>query len=330
MESRAPARDRTPSRLAASARRPRRGDVGERVDAALAVLNGAIGDYLGRTGNGLATPMGFVHRGEPLVIEAGALVRAISDPSPRVVLLVHGLMCTEAVWRFRRVGGRGDARDYGTMLAADLGYTPFSLRYNSGLAIADNGAALAGLLEALVDAYPVAIDEILVIAHSLGGLVVRSACQQAPAGSCGWRGLLRRVIFIDTPHLGSPLERFGRAAAGLLRAVNGPFTRLAADVGDLRSDAIKDLGDADLLPEGRRPPLLPSDGIEHYIIAGAASSRRRLPAFVGDLLVPLASATAYPVDSVSQVKVFPGVGHLELARDPEVYAQIRAWCEDAA
>lgn len=303
--------------------------MGERVDAALAVLNGAIGDYLGRTGNGLATPMGCVHRGRPLAIEPAALARAFSAPGPRVVLLVHGLMCTESVWRFRRESGHRVARDYGTMLADDLGFTPFYLRYNSGLAIAGNGAALAGLLERLVDAYPAAIDEIVIIAHSLGGLVVRSACQQALAGPGSWRDLLRRVVFIDTPHLGSPLERWGRTASGLLRAANGPYTRLVADVGDLRSEGIKDLGDAELLPGDRPRPSAQPSGVACYVIARGVSPERRLAASVDDLLVPLDSATGYPAEAVSQVRVFPGAGHLDLARHPGVYAQIRAWCEEA-
>jgi pimeloyl-ACP methyl ester carboxylesterase len=303
--------------------------VGVRADAALAILNGAIGDYLGRTGNGLATPMACVHLGKPLAVEPAALADALSEPTPRVVMLVHGLMCTEAVWRFRGARDRTEVRDYGTMLAADLGYTPVYLRYNSGLAIADNGAALASLLEALVGAYPVAVEEILVIAHSLGGLVVRSACEQAATRTCRWRSLLRRVVFVDTPHLGSPLERLGRATVGLLRAVDGPYTRLAAAIGDLRSDGIKDLGDANVAPAAQRRPLPPTTAVEHCIIAAGAPSKRNLAAAVGDILVPVSSATASPPESTCRVRVFPGIGHLELARHPEVYAQIRTWCEES-
>ena len=48
---------------------------------------------------------------------------------------------------------------------------------------------------------------------------------------------------------------------------------------------------------------------------------------MGDLLVPVSSATAvHRSVTPERIRVFPGVGHLELARHPEVYAQIRDWC----
>jgi pimeloyl-ACP methyl ester carboxylesterase len=256
-----------------------------------------------------------------------------------VVLLVHGLMCTEAVWRFRDADA-AEACDYGTLLAADLGYTPLYLRYNTGLAIAANGAALADLLARLTAAWPREVEELLLVGHSLGGLVVRSACVLAGRGAA-WRQRVRRTISIGTPHLGSPVERAGRWASGLLRTADGPYTRLLADLGDLRSDGIKDLGDADLRhrdraqrrrgvrPAGwRHPVALPGD-IAHCLVAGESSRDGRLGALV-DALVPVASATAADGSlAPAEVRVLRGVGHLELARHPAVYALIREWCEAA-
>ena len=94
----------------------------------------------------------------------------LKERTAKVALFVHGLMCTESVW-----DAPGGA-DYGALLAKDAGYTPLYVRYNSGLAIADSGAALAALLEALVDVYPGELREILPVGFSMGGLVVRSAC----------------------------------------------------------------------------------------------------------------------------------------------------------
>jgi len=317
--------------------------MGAGLDSALALLNGLVGDELERRGNGLVTPMACVHRGHAIAIDREALARAYTEPTPRVVLLVHGLMCTEAVWEFQQAEGHRQDRDYGALLADDLGFTPMYLRYNSGLAIADNGEALSELLEALLVAYPVALEEILLIGHSLGGLVVRSACEHARASSQRWLALVRRAIFIDTPHLGAPLERLGRIAAGLLRAVPDPYTRLAADIGDLRSDAINDLGDADLRHEDRarrrvgirstgwRHPVPLSSAFAHYVIAGTPPPRRPVAAALNDLLVPESSVTAqHMAVPPDRLRVFPGVGHLQLARHPEVYAQIRAWCEAAS
>ena len=77
-------------------------------------------------------------------------------------------MCTEDAWTFP------DGSDYGSLLARDLGYTPISLRYNTGRAIPDNGADLARLLGQLVAEYPVPIAEILPLGFSMGGQVIRS------------------------------------------------------------------------------------------------------------------------------------------------------------
>jgi len=317
--------------------------MGIRLNSVLAVLNGVVGDRLARTGNGLATPMECIHCGRPIVLDRNALATTLPEPTPRVVLLIHGLMCTETVWRFRNASGRELADDYGIRLARDLGYTPMYLRYNSGLAIADNGAALSELVAALVASYPAELEELLLLGHSLGGLVVRSAIEHARATSQPWLHLVRRTISIDTPHLGSPLERLGRVATALLRALPDPYARLAADIGDLRSEGIKDLGDADLRhedrarrhagirPPGWRHPVPLASGIAHYGIAGDGPHGRPLAAAVGKVLVPVSSTTAHRMAvPPARLRVFPGVGHIQLARHPEVYAQIRAWCRKAS
>jgi pimeloyl-ACP methyl ester carboxylesterase len=45
--------------------------------------------------------------------------------------------------------------------------------------IADNGNELVGLLDELVAGWPVPVTEIVLIGHSMGGLVARSAALQA-------------------------------------------------------------------------------------------------------------------------------------------------------
>lgn len=306
--------------------------MGQRLDFALAVLNGAIGDHLERTGNGLATGMSWVRDGQAVPLEhARGPV-----PSGRVAILVHGLMCTESAWAFAGGG------DYGAFLQRDLGFTPLYLRYNSGCAIADNGAALAALLDDLAASWPVPIEEILPIGYSMGGLVVRSACHVAACSRQTWLPHVRRSIYVGTPHRGAPLERVGRLAARVLGAVDDPVTRLVAQVADLRSEGVKDLGDADLRREDREPgrlslrdrrhpvPLLP--GIEHFLVAGALGNQPWLPLLFGDAMVPLASATdgacsspeslALPPD---HVHVVPGLSHVELPRRQEVYEAIHRW-----
>jgi len=315
-------------------------EMGKRLDGALAVLNGAIGNYLARTNNALATEMAFIDRGAPLTIDRAELARALPDASPRVVVLVHGLMCTETIWEIEGGG------DYGALLARDLGSTPLYLRYNSGLAIADNGEALSRLLEALVAAYPVAIEQIDFIGFSMGGLVVRSACHAASVANHGWLARVRRAFYLGTPHLGAPSERVGRVVAKVLGAVPDPYTRLVADLANLRSDGVQDLGDADLRHEDRARrvarialrdpshpvPLLPP--IRHYLVASTLYADPWLAALFGDSVVPVRSATdgaRLDVEAAlrpSNIQVLRGIVHLDLPRRLEVYDRIRAWYAD--
>jgi hypothetical protein len=280
--------------------------MGTKLDQTLAVLNGLVGDYLARTGNGLATDMACYRAGRAIAL---------------------------------------DDSDYGSLLARDLGFTPLYVRYNSGRAIADNGAQLASLLEALVAAYPREIEELLPIGYSMGGLLIRSACHAAEAAGQRWLGRVRRAIYVGTPHLGAPAERIGRTVARILQAVDDPYTRLVADIADLRSSGLKDLGDADLRHADRarqrslawfrdpRQPLPLLAAIRHHLIAGAIADPR-LRFLFGDALVPVASAThgaiaaaAYELLPEKRVKVLSGMSHLALAHDPDVYAQIKAWCQ---
>jgi triacylglycerol lipase len=316
--------------------------MGRKLEASLAILNGAIGDYLARSANGLATELCFVAGlggQSPLVLNRPSLARAFPMASTRIALLVHGLMSTESVWEMK------DGSDYGTRLASDLGYTPIYVRYNSGRAIADNGASLALALETLVEAYPGRLEEIVPIGHSMGGLVVRSACHAARLEKQRWLSKLRRAIYVGTPHLGAPMERVGRTVARLLGAINDPFTRLVAEIADLRSDGLKDLGDADLrhvdrvrraglgLRDPQHPvPLLPE--IQHYLVAGSLSDDPWLAALFGDAVVPVRSATAgHPSAALlagaippSHVRLMPGLSHVMLAHDPAVYAFVRDAC----
>ena len=66
---------------------------------------------------------------------------------------------------------RGSAR---LIFDAVDGVTPVYLRYNPGRHISENGRDLAHRLQALVDAWPVPVEAISILAHSMGGLVSRS------------------------------------------------------------------------------------------------------------------------------------------------------------
>lgn len=277
--------------------------MGAKVETALAVLNGLVGDYLARTDNPLATQMECVAR------EGAA-------GSTRAVVLIHGLMSTELTWRFP------DGEDYGSMLGRDLGWAPRYIRYNTGLPIAVNGAELSRTLEGLVAGWNGPLEEILLLGHSMGGLVARAACHTATVEGSRWLPLVRRAIYVGTPHLGAPMERAGRVISRVLTTVEDPYTHLIAQIADLRSVGIKDLGDPLALGDARHPvPLLPQ--LRHLLIAGTVHPTPWLGSLFGDAIVPLASATNGLLDA----KIIPGVLHLPLAHHRQVYEAIVSWCE---
>ena len=303
-------------------------------DAMLSALNGVVGDHLVATGSPLAIPMRLRMNGMPLQLKRRALATEISRPSGRVVILVHGLCLND--WRWNRKG-----HDHGTALARDLGYTPLYLHYNTGLHISTNGRAFAEVLDALVKQWPVPIEELIIIGHSMGGLVARSACHYGREAAQIWRAHLRNLIFLGTPHHGVPLERGGQWVHLLIgkSRYTMPFTRL----GSIRSAGITDLRYGNVVDEDweghdrfnhvgdtRQVVPLPPD-VRCHAIAGIAGPRVGR-AIIGDGLVPVGSALGQHKEPSrdlalpkSRQRIARSVNHMELLNWPEVYNQIRKW-----
>ncbi len=306
-------------------------------DAVVAALNGVLGDYLAETGNPLAVSMRLRREGKPLELTRDGLAAEIRMPSSKVLILVHGLCCSDRRWE--RAG-----HDHGAELARDLCCTVLHLHYNTGLHISANGRAFARLLEKLVAAWPVPLREVSILAHSMGGLVARSAHHHASEAGHAWPRKLRKLVFLGTPHQGVPLERAGHWFELLLdkTAYTAPFTAL----GRMRSAGIMDLRHGCVLEEhrkGRDPSANRSDScrslplpgrVQCYTIAamiGNAPSPHR-DQFIGDGLVPVASALGHHPDSRRRL-AFPrahqwtaaGTSHLGLLNSGQVYERIRGW-----
>lgn len=307
-------------------------------EAVLAVLNGVLGDYLAETENPLAIEMSLRHDGHTLELEKEALRDAIPAAGGKLLVLLHGSCMSDLQWN--RQG-----HDHGAALARDLGYTPIYLHYNSGKHVSTNGRELDGLLEQLVSAWPVPVDELVLLGHSMGGLVARSACHFSETRETGearaWRGKLTKLVCLGTPHHGAPLERGGNWIDVLL-GVSRYSTPLAR-LGKLRSAGVTDLRFGNVLDEhwvGRdrfaraedmRSELKLPEGVACYAIAGTTSPEGGSNPF-GDGLVPVDSALGRH-DQSHLTLAFPeshrftayGVGHLDLLSRPEVYAQLRSW-----
>ena len=299
-------------------------------DTGISILNGMVGDYLDRRGNGLAIAMSLQHGGRPLPPEARALTAAHPQATRRICVYVHGYCCNESVWSFPASGAAEvvDADSYGTRLWRDGGFTPFFVRYNTGLPIAENGAHLAALLGELAAAYPQPIDEIVLVGHSMGGLVLRSACNPAHPAAQAWIGLVRHVIYIGTPHDGADLARFAHLTTRTLHAIPNRVTQLIGDILNLRSRGVKDLMHGNAAAESEAPPWLPS--ARHHVLMGTLTRDPAHPIgrIFGDALVRLPPTHNASIDGSAspEVTVFPRVHHLALAHDASVYRHIKHIC----
>ncbi|MED5618793.1 esterase/lipase family protein [Ideonella sp. BN130291] len=307
---------------------------GARREALLAALNGVLGDHLAESANPLAIPLQFRQAGQPVPLEPAALATALPRAGSGVLLLVHGLCMNDLQWQRR-------GHDHGEVLARELGLTPLYLHYNSGQHISHNGQALATALQQLVQAWPQPVERLVIVGHSMGGLVARSACHSAEAAGLGWRQVLRELVFLGTPHHGAPLERAGNWAqfvAGFSPYAL-PFTGLAR----VRSAGIRDLRHGNLLdsdwagiaasdPRDARTPVPLPAGVAAYAVAAtqrSAPARGRPP---GDGLVPVDSALGRHRNPVFDLGLpterqwlAQGMNHFDLLSSRAVCEQLLRW-----
>ncbi len=301
-------------------------------DAALAVLNGVLGDYLADTDNPLAIPMRLRTNGQPLRLNCRALASTFTSANRKLLVSVHGLCMTDAELN-RKAHNHADA------LARDLGYTPISLQYNTGRRISTNGREFAGMMERLASAWPVPLDEVVIVGHSMGGLVARSACHYAKREGHRWLDALSKMVFLGTPHHGAPLERAGNWLEILLNI--SPYTVPFARLGRIRSAGIKDLRHGNLVDEdwqGRRdhaphdartPVPLPA-GVQCFTVAASRSAH--VARLAGDGLVPVKSALGQHDDPSLDLGIPAhrrftphGLNHFELRTSREVYQRLYSW-----
>jgi pimeloyl-ACP methyl ester carboxylesterase len=218
------------------------------------------------------------------------------------------------------------------------------LHYNTGLHVSDNGQALARALQTLVEQWPVPVEELVVIGHSMGGLVARSACHQAQAEGLQWLATLRGLVCLGTPHHGAPLERGGQLIDSLLgqSPYLAPFARLgkarSAGIADLRFGNVQQADWSahrkhDQKVDARLPTPLPP-GVQSYLVAAvrAQDAHDARKAWIGDGLVPLPSALGEHAKAAMALvvpdnhkRVVTRANHWDLLNSPEVYQQLLAW-----
>ena len=186
-----------------------------RSNLALAVLNATLGDDLADQASPLAIPMAVRCVRADVVPRRASLKVAFPDATSKVAVFLHGLGENEESWRLHADRhGLGTESTYGSRLAEDFGYTPVYLRYNTGLHISENGQHLTSLLDDVVAAWPTPVTELILVGHSMGGLLCRSACHYAHQGNQTWVSKLRHVFYLGTPHLGAGLEQWVSRLSG--------------------------------------------------------------------------------------------------------------------
>ncbi|MFC6224421.1 esterase/lipase family protein [Hymenobacter artigasi] len=234
----------------------------------LPVLNGALGDQLAARFDPRAIRMSFRRGGQDVAVADLHLI----EPRQKTVVYIHGLMGDELIWQtgFQDPAG---SRRYGPRLAEETHSRALYLRFNSGLHLSENGRELNRLLTELVNTWPDAIGELVLVGHSMGGLIIRSAGHygselrvkseelrvdatesvesrenqlltpnsQLSTHNAPWLAHLRSIFLIGTPNDGSWLEQNSHFTARLLERINLFPTRFLSKALNQRSNGIKDL-----------------------------------------------------------------------------------------
>ena len=301
-------------------------------------LNGVCGDHLEASGNPLAISMHFRNsHGAKVQPGSDDVVAMFPNASPRIVVLVHGLCLSHEYWK-----GDNEA-DLGVELQRAHGFTPLYLNYNTGRHISSNGKDFSKQLQSLVDNWPVEVEELVLIGHSMGGLVIRSACWYGSETNLPWPKLLKKALYLGSPHHGAALAKAGHLLTFVMHKFRyaSPFAlaqHTSAGIKDLRHGNLLDddwegINQDEYHPDRRKPVPL-QEGTRHYFLAATIGKNAAdfSSTMVGDLLVRLDSAKGHHSDDLKRLKiraedcrVFEKLNHLALLDNKVVHDQIVEW-----
>jgi pimeloyl-ACP methyl ester carboxylesterase len=268
-----------------------------------------------------------------------------------LVVFIHGLCEDENSWQRRSRAHRAAERDedlaaahvvtHGQRLAHAHGMTPLYVRYNTGRRVHANGARLADALEHVVATWPTEVRRVVLVGHSMGGLVARSACHHAIAVEQDWVERVSNLVYLGTPHLGAPLARGVHGAARWLARL--PETRGVTRLLDHRSDGVRDLTTGRIvaqpaadeteaaLQQETDQELTPLPDVRHHLLAATITRDPDHPVgrLLGDFLVRADSGSGRTrtrdAGLGDDIVVQGGIDHFDLLSDPAVGDQLVEW-----
>jgi pimeloyl-ACP methyl ester carboxylesterase len=306
-------------------------------EAIRSALNGIVGDYLEEKDNPLKITMQFRYRSKEILLDSDCLGATYPAINGKIILMVHGSCMNDIQWTRKE-------HNHGEVLAKEQDKTAIYLNYNSGKHISSNGQNLNILLEKLIKQWPVPIEQLEIIAHSMGGLVVRSALYYGKQEQKKWTKHLKKIVFLGTPHHGSPVERTGNYLDVVLESI--PYTKPFARLGKIRSSGVTDLRHGNLVDEDwqdndrferqsdQRQHIPLPQHIDCYSVAASIekSTVNVYPRMIGDTLVDVKSALGQHENPDKDLHfkekntwVAYGNTHLDLLSNLNIYAKIKSW-----
>jgi pimeloyl-ACP methyl ester carboxylesterase len=285
------------------------------------IINGLHGDSMHEKGHPALIKMSFRNQSRDIGIDEVTKLNDLSGNCGRLIIFVHGLMNDEAIWKSNP---EDILQRLGSFLEKQNNANILYLRYNTGRHISENGREFSLLLEKLCIGAHTKINELYIVAHSMGGLVTRSACHYANVLNHEWLKLLKKVFLIGVPNDGSYLARVAHMTQYFLRKADPTENHSIAKVLEIRSNGIKDLSFGFLVDEDwqntnyenqkktKATKIFPVPNVEYHLIAATVSDKnekKKLFTFFGDGLVEKQSALS---DLFKDNKIQTGLIHFKL------------------
>jgi pimeloyl-ACP methyl ester carboxylesterase len=244
-------------------------------------------------------------------VESGELTfeTPTAGKSTRVVLLIHGWTASPEKWGTFLYWFQSDN---------ELLYSEYwTFGYNSSLSINHNGELLSYQLQEYANDL-----QIDIVAHSMGGLVARSAIENYAGAS-----FINKLITLGSPHEGSPLAVF-RYVLGALVAVDDPADNYTWNY---NTQGFRDLDTASVFIREMKQLIIPP--LPYYTLAAINEPEKsffsRITSFNflggpddGIVAVSSAHGVGGAVTAESDLYIPDAWAHMKLPEDTTIYSQV--------